>query len=137
MNGLTIENSCFSNEAPHALVFPDDLTGVTFVDCNLDNVFVPEGNTIVGGSHRYFQVKNDGEDWVVDPDTLEPIEPLNLRAYEMLQLSVDPRDLPAEPMEKSIIIHTRQLIADAQNKAVEDYRAGIESGDIVVPVPIS
>lgn len=77
ISGETIENSCFSNETPHADIFPDDMVGVTFVDCNLDNCFVPPGNTIIRGSHRFFKAQPDGQDWLVDPATLSPIRLLN------------------------------------------------------------
>lgn len=77
MDNLVIENSCFSNEIPNVHIFPESMVGVTFVDCNLDNVFIPPGNTIVNGSHRFFKVQDDGQDWIVDPDTLEPISLLN------------------------------------------------------------
>ena len=33
-------------------IFPDDMTGVTFYNCNLDNIHVPIGNTVIGGSHK-------------------------------------------------------------------------------------
>lgn len=74
MDGLTIENSCFSHEKPHARVFPETMTGVTFIDCNLDNVFIPEGNFTVRCTRRFFEVQDDGRDWLLDPVTMEPIQ---------------------------------------------------------------
>lgn len=127
MSGLTIENSCFSNEQPNAMVFPDDMTGVTFVDCNLDNIFVPPGNSEVRGSHRYFQVQNDGEDWIVDKDTLEPIEPMNPRIFEMHGLSVNPKDIPGEVLPMSIVTLKKEAIEAAKTaviaKAEQDFNA--------------
>lgn len=77
MSGETIEGSCFSQEIPNRHVFPDDLVGTTFVDCNLDNTYIPPGNTIIRGSHRFFKAQDDGQDWIVDPDTLAPLHPLS------------------------------------------------------------
>lgn len=62
----TIEGSCFSQETPDSVVFPADMQGVTFIRCNLDNVFMPEGNTVIGGSQRRFMALDDGNDWFVD-----------------------------------------------------------------------
>lgn len=76
MFGIEIIGSCFSQESPNRHIFPDEMSGVNFIDCNLDNCFIPEGNTIIRGSHRFFKVQEDGQDWLVDPITLEPIEPL-------------------------------------------------------------
>lgn len=61
-----IEASCFSQERPDSRIFPEGMTGVTFLRCNLDNVFIPEGNTVEGGSQRRFMVQEDGYDWLVD-----------------------------------------------------------------------
>jgi hypothetical protein len=77
MDGLVIENTCFANETPKAKIFPENMTGVTFVSCNLDNVFIPSGNLMISCSMRCIGVQPDGSDWLLDPDTLEPISPLN------------------------------------------------------------
>ena len=68
MNGLVIENSCFSQETPDREIFPKDLTGCTFIDCNLDNVFIPEGNKLENCSTRRFKAQDDGKDWIIDED---------------------------------------------------------------------
>ena len=75
--GVTlIEKSCFSQEAPDSHIFPDDLTGVTFNYCNLDNVFVPAGNIVADCSTRRFLAHPDGTDWLVDENNTM-IAPLN------------------------------------------------------------
>jgi hypothetical protein len=43
------------------------MTGTTFVNCNLDNCFIPPGNTVTGGSQRRYISNADG-DWLVDAD---------------------------------------------------------------------
>lgn len=66
MTGLTITGSCFSQETPDTEVFPPDMTEVTFINCNLDNCIIPDGNRIHGGSNRRFKCQNDGQDWLID-----------------------------------------------------------------------
>ncbi len=73
MNGQAIIGSCFSQERPDTIVFPPDLIGVTFIDCNLDNCTIPDGNTVQGGSRRRILVQGDGFDWIVDADN-NPVE---------------------------------------------------------------
>lgn len=123
MDGLTIENSCFSNETPNTHVFPDSMRGVTLVDCNLDNLFLPNDTQMVRCSHRFFQVQNDGEDWIVDPDTLEPIEPLNGDGFERLGLSTNPKDLPKEQLDKSILELTKEAIAADKQARIDEILA--------------
>jgi hypothetical protein len=62
----TIEGSCFSQEKPNSVIFPYDMQNITFIRCNLDNVFIPDGNTVIGGSQRRFMAFDDGYDWLVD-----------------------------------------------------------------------
>ena len=65
MSGIIIHGLCLSNETPNAATLPPDLTGTTFLSCNLDNVFIPDGNTLINSSNRLFQVQADGQDWIV------------------------------------------------------------------------
>lgn len=80
MNGLTIHGLCLSNETPDAQVLPPNLKGTTFIYCNMDNVFIPPGNTLINCSNRKFKAQEDGEDWLVHPVTKNAVEPLNLDA---------------------------------------------------------
>ena len=70
INGQTITGSCFSQERPNTHVFPFDMKGVTFINCNLDNCFIPAGNTVQGGSQRRFRAQDDGFDWLIDESGL-------------------------------------------------------------------
>lgn len=49
INGTIIVGTCFFIESEYWIVnsFPEGMTGVTFDRCNLDNIMVPEGNTIL------------------------------------------------------------------------------------------
>lgn len=75
MSNKYIYGSCFSHETPDSIVFPESMTEVVFINCNLDNCFIPEGNTILGRQPRRFKVQEDGFDWLVDNNN-NPIEKL-------------------------------------------------------------
>ena len=121
-NDTEVVNSCFYNETPNTKVFPDGIKDVQFIDCNLDNVVVPETCTIEGGCHRLIQVQNDLEDWILDKD-LKPVEPLRKAQIQRLGLSVDPRDIPLDRVaEPPVETKLKQLGAqlEADHKAVDD-----------------
>lgn len=69
-----IRGSGFSQEQPDTEVFPDGLA-VTFINCNLDNVVIPAGCTVIDSSTRRFMAQEDGLDWLVDGNN-NPIERL-------------------------------------------------------------
>lgn len=93
-NNSEIIGSCFyQQKAPNTKVFPTGITSVKFVGCNLDNVLVPIGNTIEDSCHRKIMIQNDLEDWVVN-NSSEPVEPVNKKKFERLQLSTDPKNIP-------------------------------------------
>lgn len=131
MNGIVIHGLCLSNETPNAQVLPKDLQGTTFLLCNLDNVFIPPGNQLIDCSNRLFEVQTDGEDWQLDPKTLDPIAPINVDAYTALGLSVDPADLPQEQLDQSIILKATDIVAQAQMIAVD--QATVQAIDSVTP----
>lgn len=118
MNGLTIHGLCLSNETPNAQMLPANLTGVTFIACNLDNVFIPPGNNLQNCSNRLFKVQNDGEDWLVDAQH-NALQPLHPQQYIDLGLSVSPSALPAKPIGQSIIQQTQAAIANNETIALQ------------------
>lgn len=131
MNNIIIENSCFSQETPNSNIFPSDMKGTTFVDCNLDNCFIPNGNQVIRGSNKSFKCQNDGEDWVVDSNSLKPIEPINVKLFLQKGLSIDPVDIPEQPLEKSII----EIEKEKEAEALAENIAAVEAanpGDIIV-----
>ena len=113
LNDTEIVGSCFYQEdKPDAFVFPDGMKGVTFRRCNLDNVYIPPGNTVVTEGWEACCQKRimvqpptpkakpdkddppDGPiDWIVDKDN-KPVEPLNKRQFEEEGRSLDPKDIP-------------------------------------------
>ena len=52
--GQTIRGSCFGCQTPFTQVFPAGVSGVIFVGCNLDNVALPPGSTLVACCNRQF-----------------------------------------------------------------------------------
>lgn len=102
--GVEIVGSCFYRESPlgetgdpRKKIFPAGMTGVIFNRCNLDNVDVPAGNTIINSiGNRRIRVQNDMEDWLVD-DAGNPTAPLDPKRFERLGMSKDPKDIPANP----------------------------------------
>lgn len=73
MDNLEIEGLCLSQERLDSNVLPPNLTGVTFYYCNLDNVLIPPGNTLVNCSNRRYMPMDDGYDWEVDENN-QPIK---------------------------------------------------------------
>lgn len=99
LSNKIIYASCFSQENPDSHIFPEDMTGVMFYNCNLDNVYIPPGNTVIGGSQRRFKVQNDLRDWEID-GTDTPKEVINKEYWISQGYSVDPKDIPATKLEK-------------------------------------
>lgn len=73
LDGKIIYNCNFSQSEPYTKVFPDDVSGVTLVCAQLDNVFLPPGVAVVDGdggcgSHKQFKANpaDKNNDWVVD-----------------------------------------------------------------------
>ncbi len=112
MNGIVIYSSLFYSEIPDTNVFPENMNGVKFVNCNLDNIIIPEGNVLQNCSNKRFKVQNDGNDWLIDENN-KPIKPLHFFVFEKLNLPMpDPNDIPDERVSSFI-----DLIAVAKEKA--------------------
>ncbi len=106
-NNTTIIGSCFYQEWTEGDVaivkdiFPNGMTGVVFQKCNLDNVLVPVGNVIMGGTNEKIKVQNDLSDWILDKD-LKPIEPMDKEFRLEKSISIDPIDIPLTKQEKDV-----------------------------------
>ena len=95
----TVYASNFSQEIPDSDIFAEDTENVTFVQCNLDNVKLPDGSAVIGGSQRSFKVQNDLRDWEVD-DRDKPVKLVNEDYWKSRGFSVNPEDIPAQKITK-------------------------------------
>lgn len=92
-SGTTVYASFFSTEEPGTVIFPPNMTGVTFLRCHLDNIVIPPGNFNVDSNTRTYKVMNDGRDWELD-DLMNPKEVLSREYWYTLGYSTDPVDIP-------------------------------------------
>lgn len=97
--GTVIYKGYFSSEIPDTVIFPANMKGVTFVNCWLDNIVIPAGNTLVNCSTVTYQAQNDLRDWKLSDDTRQPIKVLSEDYWKAQGISVDPRDIPALPID--------------------------------------
>ena len=96
--GTVIYASVFYQEnKPDEHIFPEDMAGVSFYNCNLDNVYIPLGNTIIGGTHKKMMVQNDLRDWEIDKDS-KPIKVMNEDYWKVEGVSIDVKDIPLEKL---------------------------------------
>jgi hypothetical protein len=116
LNNSEIVGSCFHQNNPASRIFPENMTGVTFQGCNLDNTIVPPGNTVENTCcHKSFGVENDGEYWLLDA-SLKPVSPLKPDRYDKLNLSKDPKDLPLNRLDEPITRKkTKELRLEREN----------------------
>jgi hypothetical protein len=98
-NNSEIWGSCFYQEnEPDKHIFPEDMTGVTFYKCNLDNVYIPAGNTVDSScTHKKIRVQNDWEDWILDKD-LKPVKAMSHEQRLEVGFSTSPANIPIEKL---------------------------------------
>jgi len=113
--GIIVGTCFYQPERPNSDIFPAGMTGVTFKNCNLDNVLVPIGNTIIGGCHRQIKAQNDWSDWILDDVTLAPKELIPGEKARRLKagLSIDPKDIPVKQLTEV----ERETLDDTLNAA--------------------
>lgn len=99
--------SCFSQETPETKIFTT-LSGATLIKCNLDNVQIPDGATIIDCSQKRFKIQNDLRDWEVDEQN-NPVRVINENFWSkgiaasvlsavVEKYSVNPADIPAQKL---------------------------------------
>jgi hypothetical protein len=96
-DGAVVCRSNFSQEEPNTMVFRANMKNVTFVEGNLDNVFIPPTpfNEVIGSSRRSFKVQNDLRDWEVDSQG-RPTKVLGEDYWIEKGISVNPNEIPNE-----------------------------------------
>lgn len=96
-----IYQSCFSQETPDSDIFKDVRRAI-FIKCNLDNVLIPAGNTVIDCWQRRFKVQNDLNDWLIDVDN-KPTMPIDHKIFTKFGLPIpDPKDIPSEKVREVI-----------------------------------
>lgn len=108
IKGSSFYQSCCRTDGQMVNVFPPGMTGVTFEDCNLDNVIIPPGNTVVRGTNKRLKLQNDLMDWECDKETGAPIKPANGRLCSKVGVSQDPKDLPRNRIDEPIVVMTQE-----------------------------
>lgn len=134
MDGAVIHGLCLSWETPDAHCLPPNLINTTFIRCNMDNVFIPPGNSVIDCSVKRFKAQNDLEDWHVHPVTKVALEPLNKQRFVELGISIDPKDIPVAKMDEP---RTQKVAVEkelAKQAAIEAAIAAIPD-DVLVGVP--
>jgi len=113
LNGSVIIGSCFYQTCasdftgdPLRHIFPGDMRDVAFVECNLDNVYIPVGNTMHKCSQRRIKRMNDGEYWFVD-ENLKPTEPIHIKRLVLLNENVDSGKIPSEKISDADLLKKR------------------------------
>lgn len=97
-----VYGSCFSNETPNAHIFPDTMIGVSFIKCNLDNVFIPAGNTVIDCSQQRFKKQNDLNDWLIDSKGI-PTMPINHKIFTKMGLLIPlAKDIPLTEVSEAV-----------------------------------
>lgn len=104
--GTVIRGSCFYQEGkPNCHIFPEDMTGVTFERCNLDNCFVPPGNTLadqagIPCTNKQILVQNDLRDWIIEDE--KPVEVMGKKYWEAQGVNIHCNDIlkPLESIEQ-------------------------------------
>lgn len=118
-SGKNIYGSVFYNEVPDSKIFPKGMKGVTFVNCNMDNLIIPEGNEVIytnGLSQKRFENQNDGNDWLIDENN-EPVKPVNHKIFTKLGLPMpDPIDIPEERVSGRAVDLIK--VAEEANQAI-------------------
>jgi len=97
--GTNIYATCYSREQPDSIIFPKNMTGVTFYNCNLMNVYIPQGNTVVNCRTERFYCQNDLEDWEIDQAD-KPIKPINSKSLQFEGYAIEPKYIPIRRLEK-------------------------------------
>ena len=120
-DGTVVYASTFHQEEPDTIVFRPDMTGVYFVRCNLNNVFIPPGNTIRDSSQRRYRVQNDLRDWEIDSQN-RPTRLINAERWFAEGYSIDPVDIPDSQITNQEDIPRRTIgILERVDKVLEAF----------------
>ena len=107
-NNSTIVGSCFYVEGEPQKICPDDVVGVVFSACNLDNRILPAGASMMAKGHEKsrglpncrnrIKKQNDLMDWQCKWADDSPVMPQDIKQRKIRGLSFDPKDLPEKEL---------------------------------------
>jgi hypothetical protein len=100
-NNSIIYGSNFSQKNHRTIIFPENITELYMLRCNLDNVYIRPGIKIYECSNKQIKLMNDLEYWELNEEGL-PIEPRDKNEFEKLHISIYPKDIPKEKMNMPI-----------------------------------
>lgn len=115
-DGMNVYHSDFSKEIADIHIFRDDMKGVTFYNCNLDNIFIPEGNTLIGCTNDRMARQNDYRDWYIDEED-KPVKLVNEDQWIERGTWTDPARIPKD-------FHRIEKMTATQ------YQKALKNGDI-------
>lgn len=98
---LPIVGSNFSQQIMETSVFPKGVSGLQFINCNLDNVILPEGCKLCADScNQQHKIGNDGKDYVI-------------------QITTDAKDSEKKIYTEVAIIGTAEAVAEWETKRTD------------------
>lgn len=97
--GEIIGSNFYQENKPNSEIFPQGIT-TTFIRCNLDNVKVPSGCTMIDCTNKKIKVQNDLSDWILDDDG-NPTEPMDKKLREF-DISTSPDSIPSKKQTKTV-----------------------------------
>jgi hypothetical protein len=103
-DGSYVYGACFSQETPWSRIFRENMRNVTFRNCNMMNVYIPQSNNniVIDCQTDSFQVQNDLNDWILDSFG-NPVKPVDHIAFTKRGLPMPlPSDIPAERVSNRI-----------------------------------
>ena len=102
LNGQFIRGSCFSQQVPDSVIFPEGMTGVTYLNCNLENCVIPEGNTVIDCETRRYAVQNDGNGWEIDENNVPTTVVDYLHFFKTGKKMPNPADIPNKKVSERV-----------------------------------
>ena len=139
-NNSTIVGSCFYVEGEPRKICPDDVVGVIFSACNLDNRILPKGASMMAKGHEKsrglpncrnrIKKQTDLQDWQCKWADDSPVMPQDAKTRKRLGLSCDPKALPEKELTLREQAAREALIAKREarrTKADFDGKEGYET----------
>ena len=123
-NGKTVYASSFYNETPDSDILPDGIKDVTFLKCDLNNIIIPEGNTVIDCSQERIELMNDMRDWITDPEG-NAQKVVGEEYWVSKGVSVDPQVIPSKKIKLSDNVDLAVAVKEATDAVAIDLGISI------------